>query len=198
MSKNQFLKIHSRFWCSYQRHLYTTLFLAFCLFSFVPKHAIHLSITEMDFRVKGEKTEIQISHKIFIDDLEKAVRKNYSEVFKNSKPNLSTKTQHKEAEKYVYQYLKKVVDIKVNSKKEEINYIGVEFEDDVVWVYGVVERKQENSNEKEPIFIKNMILMDLFDDQRNMLYLTKEISDTEKTKEFLNFTNDERTQSINF
>ena len=172
------------------------LFLAFLFYSFIPKHAIHLSITEMDFKVKGEKTEIQIAHKIFVDDLEKALRKNYSEEFKNSKPNLSTKTQHKEAQKYIYDYLKKVIDVKINSKKEEINYIGVEFEDDVVWIYGVLNK--QNSTEKESIFIKNMILMDLFDDQRNMLYLTKEISDTEKKKEFLNFTNQERSQTIKF
>ncbi|WP_375560393.1 DUF6702 family protein [Bernardetia sp. OM2101] len=191
MSKNQHSKIHSRCWCPYQRHYYIVLFLTFLLFSFIPKHAMHLSITEMDFKTKGEKTEIQISHKIFIDDLENALRKNYSEVFKNSKPNISTTTQHKEAEKYIYNYLKKSVDLKVNSKKEEINYIGLEFEDDVIWVYGSIEKS--TSIEKESIFIKNMILMDLFDDQRNMLYLTKE-----KTKEFLNFTNDERTQRIQF
>jgi hypothetical protein len=153
----------------------------------------------MDFKVKGEKTEIQVSHKIFIDDLEKALRKNYSETFKDSKPNLSTKTQHKEAQKYVYQYLRKVMDIKIDSKKEEINYIGWEFEGDIVWIYGVLEKINNTSNlTEETFFIKNMILIDLFDDQRNMLYLTKEISDTEKKKEFLNFTNKERTQTIKF
>ncbi|WP_338812936.1 DUF6702 family protein [Bernardetia sp. Wsw4-3y2] len=191
MSKNQHSKKHSRCWCSYQRHLYTILFLTFCLFSFVPKHAIHLSITEMDFKEKGEKTEIQISHKIFIDDLENALRKNYEIAFQKQKPNLSTKTQHKEAKKYIYEYLKKVVDITINSQKTEINYIGLEFEGDVVWIYGTLEK--ENSSEKESISIKNMILMDLFNDQRNMLYMTKE-----KTKEFLNFTNDERSQTIKF
>lgn len=180
----------------YKYRYYTILLLAFLFYSFVPKHAIHLSITEMDFRVKEEKTEIQVSHKIFIDDLEKALRKNYKTIFEDSKPNLSTKTQHKDAQKYIYDYLKKVVDLKINSQKKEINYIGLEFEGDVVWVYGVIEK--ERSIERESIFIKNMILMDLFDDQRNMLYLTKEISDTEKNKEFLNFTNKERTQIIKF
>ncbi len=179
MSKNKYSKILG------------LLLLAFALFSFVPKHAIHLSITEMDFRVKEDKTEIQISHKIFIDDLEKALRKNYKIAFEKSKPNLSTKTQHKEAEKYIYEYLKKVVDITINSQKTEINYVGLEFEGDVVWIYGTLEK--ESSSEKESISIKNMILMDLFNDQRNMLYMTKE-----KTKEFLNFTNDERSQAIKF
>ncbi len=176
------------------------LFLAFFLFSFIPKHAIHLSITEMDFKVKGEKTEIQISHKIFIDDLERAVIKNYPTIFEKKKPNISTKTQHKAAEKYIYEYFKKVVELKIDSKKETINYIGLEFEDDVVWVYGVVEKvnTKSNSTEKESIFIKNMILMDLFDDQRNMLYLTKENSNKEKTKEFLNFTVDNRSETISF
>ncbi|PIY08160.1 MAG: hypothetical protein COZ18_13715 [Flexibacter sp. CG_4_10_14_3_um_filter_32_15] len=166
------------------------------LFSFIPKHAIHLSITEMDFKVKGEKTEIQISHKIFINDLEKALRKNYKIAFEKQKPNISTKTQHKEIDRYIYAYLKKVVDLKINSQKKEINYIGFEFEDDVIWIYGVVEK--ENSAEKEPIFIKNMILMDVFDDQRNMLYLSKENSEKERIKEFLNFTSNNRTETTNF
>ena len=111
MSKNQYSKIIG------------VLFLAFLFYSFIPKHAMHLSITEMDFKVKGEKTEIQVSHKIFVDDLEKALVKNYKTVFETSKPNLSTKTQHKEVQRYIYDYLKK-----------EINYIGLEFEDDVVWL----------------------------------------------------------------
>lgn len=180
MSKTQFSKIIG------------IIFLTFSLFSFIPKHAMHLSITEMDFKVKGEKTEIQISHKIFVDDLENALLKNYSEIFeRGSRPNLSTKTQHKEAQKYVYDYLKKVIELKINSQKQEINYIGLEFEGDIVWVYGVLEKEKVTS--KETIFIKNMILLDLHQDQRNMLYLTKE-----KNKEFLNFTNDERTQTVNF
>ncbi len=179
MSKNHFTKIIG------------VLFLAFLFYSFIPKHAIHLSITEMDFKVKGEKTEVQISHKIFVDDLERALRKNYSEIFKDSKPNISTKTQHKETEKYIYEYLKKVIELKIDSKKEEINYIGLEFEGDVVWIYGTIEKTK--SIEKESVFIKNMILIDLYDDQRNMLYLTKE-----KNKEFLNFTSDQRTQTIKF
>lgn len=66
----------------------------------------------------------------------------------------------------------------------------------MVWVYGIIEKT--TSTEKESIFIKNMILIDMFDDQRNMLYLSKEISGTEKKKEFLNFTNKERTQTISF
>lgn len=208
MSKNHFTKIyHCRNF--HQRDYYIILFLTFFFFGFIPKsslpllvsppttlyfipkHPIHLSITEMDFKAKEEKTEIQISHKIFIDDLENALRKNYETAFETTKPNISTKTQHKEVEKYIYDYLKKVVELKINSQKKEINYIGFEFEGDVIWIYGIIEK--ENSNEKESIFIKNMILMDLFDDQRNMLYLTKE-----KTKEFLNFTNEERTQTIIF
>lgn len=195
MSKNIFSKIaSSRCWCPY--HLYAILFLAFLFYSFIPKHAIHLSITEMDFKVKGDKTEIQVSHKIFIDDLEKALVKNYKPIFENSKPNISTKTQHKEAQKYIYDYFKKVVDFQINSQKKDIDYIGLEFEGDVVWVYGIIEKT--TSTEKESIFIKNMILIDMFDDQRNMLYLSKEISGTEKKKEFLNFTNKERTQTISF
>lgn len=218
MSKNHLTKIYT--WrIFHQRDYYIILFLTFFFFGFknvpllvssplpllvsppttlhfIPKHPIHLSITEMDFKAKGEKTEIQISHKIFIDDLENALRNNYKSVFENSKPNLSTSTQHQEAEKYIYSYLKKTVGITINSQKKEINYIGFEFEDDVIWIYGIVEKP--NSTEKESIFIKNMILMDLFDDQRNMLYLTKEISKTEKTKEFLNFIETERTQTIYF
>ena len=184
MSKNYFTKTIA------------TSFFTFLFFSFIPnipKHAIHLSITEMDFKQKGQKTEIQISHKLFIDDLEKALRKNYEIAFEKHKPNLSTKTQHKEIDKYVYAYLQKVVDVKINSQKTEINYIGLEFEDDVVWIYGVIENEKPNTVEKEIIFIKNMILMDLYDDQRNMLYLTKE-----KNKKFLNFTNDERIQRTEF
>ncbi len=177
MSKNQYSKIIG------------IILLAFSLFSFVPKHAMHLSITEMDFKVKGKTTEIQISHKIFVDDLEKALRKNYSEVFKDMKPNISTKTQHKDAQIYIYQYLKKIMNVKIDAKKQEIKYLGVEFEGDIIWIYGMIEKP--TSNKKESIFIKNMILIDLFDDQRNMLYLTKN-----NTKEFLNFTFDERTQNI--
>ena len=162
----------------------------------IPKHAMHLSITEMDFKEKNDNTEIQISHKIFIDDLEKALRKNYPMAFYKEKPNISTPTQHKDAQKYTYYYLRKTVEVKINSKKEDINYIGWEFEDGVVWVYGTIAK--QTSKEKESIFIKNMILMDLFDDQRNMIYLYKYDSENTKTKEFLNFTLENRTQSVSF
>ncbi|WP_291725557.1 DUF6702 family protein [Bernardetia sp.] len=181
--------------CFYQRLVFS-FFIIFLFASFIPKHAMHLSITEMDFKEKGDITEIQISHKIFVDDLEKALRKNYKTVFEKDKPNLSTKTQHKEAEKYMYEYLKKVVDLKIKNQRKEINYIGVEFEGDVVWVYGTIQKS--NSEDNETISIKNMILMDVFDDQRNMLYLYKKGVENNEQKEFLNFTLDNRIQTISF
>ncbi|PWJ42847.1 DUF6702 family protein [Sediminitomix flava] len=143
-------------------------------------HPLHLSLTEMQY--DQDSKALQITHKIFIDDLEDAIEKKY-----NLRLRLHTEKEHAESEKYVRLYIEENFTGQINNKEINFQWIGMETDMESLWAYREVSKVKKINT----VIIQNTILSELFDDQKNMVHIFyKEIKRT------LLFDREEKTQEI--
>ncbi len=122
-------------------------------------HPFHVSVCEV---YHNDKTQsLEISMKIFIDDLELAIQKQGNSNFKllESEDQESIKNQ-------LGSYLKKKFEIKYNSRKVSLEFLGFEYNNYSVLCY-LEGKKIKIINSIE---IKNAIITELFDDQINLIH----------------------------
>lgn len=136
------------------------LLLAFPLISAVPTHKFYVSITRIEY-VK-EKNSLQIITKIFIDDIEAALRERFGQDI-----SLATSKETETADNDLKQYILQNLKIKVNGKNTQLRYLGKEYETDMVVAYLEV----EPITSLKTIAIENKILMEMFPEQQNIIHL---------------------------
>ena len=123
-------------------------------------HKYYLSLTNIDYVLESQS--IQITSRIFIDDIEVALNKKYGQSFK-----LDTNQEVEDANSYIKKYISKLLIIKINGEITSFNYIGKKYETDVVYLFAEI----ENITEIKSIEVQNRILMDDFDEQQNIIKL---------------------------
>ncbi len=123
-------------------------------------HKFYVSITKIEY-VK-EKNSIQIITKIFTDDIENALRQRYDRSI-----SLDTKKETEAADEDLKGYILQKIKIKVNGKPVQLNYIGKEYDTDMVVAYMEV----TDVNELKTIEIENKVLMEVFPEQQNIIHL---------------------------
>lgn len=128
--------------------------------TFVSLHPIHLAITHVDFNPKSGSLEI--THKIFIDDFELALKLYDNEAFQ-----LGTEREVANADQFIKKYIEKQFQLKVDGKEVYGEYVGRESDLEAIWIYQEV----KNVGKAEAIELDNNILLDLYDDQKNILHL---------------------------
>jgi hypothetical protein len=125
------------------------------------EHPIHVSITEIEYDEKDKALEIVI--RVFMDDLEIALRKRYQE------PDLDImQPQKKSLDEMMGDYLKDHVSIRLDNKSQTHRYLGHE-RDGEAFVFFVEVSKIKKWN---TISIANSILMEIYDDQSNLIHVT--------------------------
>jgi hypothetical protein len=125
-------------------------------------HAFHLSKCLLEYNER-EKA-IQISMHIFLDDLEDALRlEGHDQLF------ICTKKEAPEAEQHMEAYLRKHFQLVVNGQEMNYNFLGKEASDDLMGAWCYIE--VENIQQLQELEVKNSILMELFDDQKNVVHL---------------------------
>ena len=125
-------------------------------------HPLHVSTTEISFN-QAEKT-LEISCKIFTDDFENALAKQYK-----TKVDLINPAMEKAMDALIKQYLNGKLQFNVNGKNIIANYIGFEVEKEATNVYLEI----INVANPQKINVNNSILYDLFNDQMNILHAQK-------------------------
>lgn len=138
--------------------IYSKLLLA--LLFYTPMHPLHVSTTEMNFNAK-EKT-IEVTCRIFTDDFERILAKNYK-----TKTDLTKPEMHKAMDILIKKYIDSHLQYVLNGKKVTGNYIGFEKDYEATNVYLEI----ENVSAIQSLTITNSILYDLFDDQMNILHV---------------------------
>lgn len=128
------------------------------LVSFTTLHKYYVSVTEIEF-VKDEKS-VQIISRIFIDDFEAVLRARYDEGL-----TLIGENEKDVVEYYIEKYLKEKIKITINGNIEEFNFIGEEYEDDIMLCYLEIQDVEQISSIK----VENKLLFDLFPDQKNIV-----------------------------
>jgi hypothetical protein len=122
-------------------------------------HDFHASLSEV--KQNSKEMVYEVSLRVFTDDLEAALSLQTGTKFKlNSAP---------EMELALTSYLSKNWMLKLNGKSVGAHYLGKEFDQDVCYLY--FEFPFEKVNDK--VEIKNIVLLELFDDQTNLLNLQR-------------------------
>ena len=137
--------------------LYFLLLLIIPLVSFKP-HKYYISLCEIE-HVKDQNS-IQITLGLFIDDIELTLTKNHNLNF-----NLATENELENIEDYYKKYLNKHFEIEVNHKLKEYDFIGKEYDEDIVRFYLEI----TNINQIKSIAVKNTSLFQYFEDQQNII-----------------------------
>lgn len=124
-------------------------------------HPLHVSVTEIEY-IKEEHT-CEIMMRIFVDDLETAVRTRrkmeYLDIL-HPPSELTTK-------ELIGSYLKESFTISLDGQKQSIQYLGQELEGEAVICYLLVSEVKEWKS----IEVSNTVLNDIFDDQSNLVHV---------------------------
>ena len=124
-------------------------------------HPFHVSVCDVDFNV--ESKSIQLSQRIFLDDLEQALNKKFE--INLIIDDESTKA-HRDS--LIQVYLFESINLSVDGKEKKRVYIGNEIEDDALWCY-IEYTGIENF---KSLKITSTILIETFEDQANIIHFT--------------------------
>ena len=133
------------------------LFVSFGLLSF-NVHKYYLSLTQIKF--KEEQKSVQIIINVFMDDIELALNKDY-----NINLQLTTKKELKDNDVYFEKYLKEKLQFKINGASQNYNYLGKEYDGELVFFYLEI----ENITSVDNIEVTNKILTFHFPTQQNLI-----------------------------
>lgn len=129
------------------------------LFSSFSLHKFYVSVTQINY--VAEKKTIQITTRIFVDDLNNALGKKH-------KKNVyigSVKETNEEVD-WLKKYLETNFSLKINGKEKEVVFLDKEMEDDVLICYLVV----KNVSKINSLEVKNMLLFDFLPEQQNIIH----------------------------
>jgi len=124
-------------------------------------HPFYISVTEVNHNAKTKTVEI--SAKIFFDDLEHQIEKDNYTSFDIINPKDKAKVNT-----LIAAYLKKHLQIKLNGKSVPMNYLGYEIQEDAAWCYLEIPK----INKVSQITVFNDVLFELRSEQINMLNVT--------------------------
>jgi len=123
-------------------------------------HPLHVSTTEINLNPKTRSLEI--SCRIFTDDFEDILAKNYK-----TKIDLSRADMHKAMDVVIAKYADSHLSFTVNGKVQKPVYVGYEIDHEATNVY----LEMVNVNSLQNLSLYNTLLFDLFDDQMNILHV---------------------------
>ncbi|MDH4058265.1 MAG: hypothetical protein OEU76_05845 [Cyclobacteriaceae bacterium] len=125
-------------------------------------HPIHISVSEINYSEKDKA--LQITSRIFIDDLELSVRAQRKE----PELDLIEPQNGLTTEKMVSDYVLKHFSVKLDGKLQKMNFLGMEREDPALICYIEI----ENVKKFKTIEVRNDIIMEIHDDQSSIVHVT--------------------------
>lgn len=126
-------------------------------------HPLHLSVCEITHN--SVANSLEITQRIFADDLEDALRNRFGrkvDVYKPDDPETLSEM--------IGDYVQQNFRISLDGRPIQLNYLGYETEEDAIWVYLEVPKVK---NFKK-ISVRNTVFFEMFDDQLNLMNINKE------------------------
>ncbi len=123
-------------------------------------HPFHVSVTEINHNA-ADKT-LEVTCKIFTDDFEGVLAKNYKE-----KVDLINPPNKAAMDTLVKKYIISHLSVKANGKPVKFSYLGYEHDKEAVFAYLEVENVQAVS----AFTINNNLMYDFFEDQVNIMHV---------------------------
>jgi len=122
-------------------------------------HKYYVAVFQLEY-VPGKKV-VQMTSRIFIDDLDAALGKKYGK-----KLYLCSDKEVAGAEGYIKQYLLEKISIKLNGSAKTITFLGRETEDDILICYYTVPAETAVKS----IQISNTVLFEAYPEQQNIIH----------------------------
>jgi hypothetical protein len=129
--------------------------------AFAPAHKFYFSFTNI--KIDTSKKAVNITCKLFIDDLENDLTQEFG-----SKTNITASTNNPVIQQKILKYINTNFQVYLSFKPVELQLIGFEVENDVVWVY--LEGKTFGKKCKS-VKVKNTLLCKLTSEQTNVVQL---------------------------
>lgn len=142
------------------KKIFFLLLLAAGLSSFTAAHKFYVSVTEIEYNEKAGS--LQIISRVFTDDFENLLRKRYDD-----KIRLGAKNETAGVSEFFEKYLEQKMEIEVDGKPVTLNYLGKEYENDMIIFY----IEAEDVPSFKTIDVRNTVLMDLFAEQKNLVHV---------------------------
>jgi hypothetical protein len=126
-----------------------------------PAHPLYITVTEISYN--ADDKNLEISCKIFTDDFENALT-----AHNHGKVDLTNPRDKAVTDKQVFDYIKSNLQIKLDGKAVNLEFVGFEKETDAVWSYLQV---QNTAKAPKTIEIYNTLLYDAYDKQINLMHV---------------------------
>lgn len=140
------------------RLILTVILLAAGLSSFTA-HKFYVAVFQLD-HVPAKKV-IQVTARIFVDDLEAALNKKYGKQF-----YIGQQQEIDGTDDFLNKYLTEKMQININGKTKAFKFIGKELEEDVLVCYYTLPADGKIKN----LSVKNTTLFEYFPDQQNIIH----------------------------
>jgi hypothetical protein len=124
-------------------------------------HPFYVSMTEVQHNAKDKRLEV--SCKVFSNDFEAALEKNYQTKIDILKPQDRARI-----EPLIQDYLRKHLLVAVDGKAIPLRFLGYEIEEDATWCY----LEAAPINQVQQLEVKNDVLFAEHPTQINMLHVT--------------------------
>jgi len=124
------------------------------------RHPFFVSVIDINYKQK-ERT-LQLSVKLFTNDLEDALRRT-----SKYKIDILNPINKAETDSILFNYISKRFNITINSKKQTFNFIGYEKEEEAIWTYLEI----KNSAQPKKIHIETKLLYDFLPQQINIVHI---------------------------
>ena len=130
--------------------------------SFSKEHKFYLSVSEVNFN--EEKASFEIIGRYFIDDMQEVLQMRYDKELSLDPEQLSPNVDF-----YLERYFAQKFDLRLNAQKQSLNYVGKTFKGDQIVILLQSEAIDDLSG--KPLEIENKVLMELFEEQKNLVHL---------------------------
>lgn len=145
-------------------------------------HKYYVALTEIEYNAKNKSVEMIMN--VFVDDIELALNDDYQ-----IKPSLNTPKELKNIDEYFKKYINQHFKISINGKQKSYNFIGKEYNGNVVFFYLEI----ESIEDFKTIEVKNTILVKQFTEQQNLVKVK-----VNKTRKSLFLSREEDKGMLNF
>lgn len=122
-------------------------------------HPYHISVCDIEHN--AENKSLQVSQRVFLDDLEEVLNERFAIQIDVTNPD-----NRAYRDSLIQVYLFENINIKVNGKEKKRSYLGNEIEEDGMWCY----IEYFGVKKVSTLDITNTVFFDKFDDQANIIH----------------------------
>lgn len=123
-------------------------------------HPFYVSVTEITHN--AAKKELEVSCRIFADDLENTLKAQYKTTFDITKP-----ANRQQVEGLIADYLSKHLQLTLDGKNVPLHFIGYKIEEDAVWSF----LEAANVTAPKKVAVRNDLLYARHPSQINMIHV---------------------------